>query len=132
MGKLQTAVTLPKRILLQGWAGDQDSEDINGEYVYGKFTPPQSVQEQSGYIRQGGYLAYIFFYQVAWVHRSSDTGWGNASTNPNVLPLNGWIESDAEGPAGSITILENISAKNNKISIKKQNTGSGKINLKKS
>ena len=131
MGKLQTAVGLPKRILLQGWDGDQDSEDINGEYIYGKFTPPQIGQERSGYIRQGGYLAYIFFNQGGniWVHYSSDTGWTNTSTNPNVLPYTGWITADGQGPAGSITILENISAKNNKISIKKQNLGGGKIKL---
>ena len=128
MGKLQTAVTLPKRILLQGWAGDQDFEDINGEYVYGKFTLV-GQQERSGYIRQGGYLAYIFFNQVTnrWVHYSSDTGWYNASTNPNVLPYTGWNINDGQGSAGSITILENISGKNNKISIKKQNLGGGKI-----
>lgn len=127
MGKLQTAVTLPKRILLQGWGPDQDGQDINGEYVYGKFTPPQIGQERSGYIRQNAYLAYIFQTTNGWVHYSDDTGWGNSSTNPNVLPYTGWNIGDGEGPAGSITILENISAKNNKISIKKQNLGGGKI-----
>ena len=134
MGKLQTAVTLPKRILLQGWAGDQDFEDINGEYVYGTFTIPQiSPQEQSGYIRQGGYLAYIFFYQLAniWAHYSSDTGWYNASANPNVLPYTGWNIGDGGGPAGSITILENISGKNNKTSVQKTNLGGGKLSLSK-
>lgn len=128
MGELQTVVGLPKKILLQGWAGDQDDNDINGEYIYGKFTIV-GQQERSGYIRQGAYLAYIYSDGYQWNHYSDDAGWINNSSNPNVLPLNGWTEYNAQGPAGSITILENISEKNAKTSIKKQNTGGGKISL---
>lgn len=143
MGKLQTAVTLPKRILLQGWAGDQSNNDINGEYTFyyesylenGAVIPLQNIYLNLNKIASDGVpdsenilRPAIGFYINSWFHESEDDGWSNPSTNPNVLPLNGWIENNAQGPAGTITILENISGKNNKISIKKQNTGSGKIN----
>lgn len=121
MGKLNTTLGLPKKILLQGWANDQGDNDINGEYIYGEFIP---FKLQSGYIRQGAYLAYIYFDGYQWNHDSDDTGWINNSTNPNVLPLTGWIINDALGPAGTITpILTNT--KN--ISIKKQNLTSLKV-----
>ena len=142
MGKLQTAVGLPKKILLQGWAGDQGDNDINGEYTFyyesylgiGTVTPIQNVYINLNKIASNGVVdsqnisrPAIAFYISSWIHKSDDIGWNNSSSNPNVLPLNGWIESNAQGPAGTITILENISVKNNKVSIKKQNLGGGRL-----
>jgi hypothetical protein len=146
MGKLQTAVGLPKKILLQGWAGDQGDNDINGEYTFyyesylgiGTVTPIQNVYLNLNKIASDGVVDIqniirpaIVFNGYNWYHESDDDGWSNPSTNSNVLPFTGWVIENGLGPAGTITILENISGKNNKISIKKQNLGGGKINLNK-
>jgi hypothetical protein len=143
MGKLQTVVTLPKRILLQGWANDENSVNINGEYTY-TINFDISIIQGGPSILYNGYKhntlnAFIYFigeacefsYLCNWefLTTADPNQWDNPSTNPNVLPLNGWIQNNAQGPAGIITILENISGKNNKISIKKQNLGGGKMSL---
>ena len=130
MGKLITKLGLPKKILLQGWAGDQGNDDINGEYTFignhssvpsrqniyineSISTPGEGVDDHPAIYWNGSY----------WEHDSDDTGWENHSTNPNELPLTGWVEWEAQGPAGTITpILTNT--KN--ISIKKQNLGGGR------
>jgi hypothetical protein len=134
MGKLQTAVTLPKRILLQGWANDEGGLNINGEYTY-------TINFDIAIIIGGGPSAFyngykhntlnaFIYFAGAWqfLTFADPNQWDNPSTN-NVLPLTGWIEGNAQGPAGTITILENISGKNTKISIKKQNLGGGRLLL---
>jgi len=138
MGKLQTAVNLPKRILLQGWANDEGGVNINGEYTY-TINFDISIIQGGPSILYNGYKhntlnAFIYFigeaceisYLCNWefLTTADANQWDNPSTNPNVLPLTGWIENNAQGPAGTITILEDI---NTKISIKKQNTGAGKL-----
>jgi len=128
MGKLITKLGLPKKILLQGWAGDQSNNDINGEYTF--IGNHSSVPFwQNIYVLStlgGGPIIYFDISQNRWEHNSDDVGWTNNSTNPNELPLTGWEEANAQGPAGTITpILTNT--KN--ISIKKQNLGGGKLNL---
>jgi hypothetical protein len=132
MGKLQTVVTLPKRILLQGWSADRGGQNINGEYTFyyetigtdqnfylnlNKISPIGGIRDYQGILRPAIYS----FDGNYWVHDSDDAGWRNPSTNPNILPFTGWVTQNGQGPAGTITILENISGKNNKISIKKQN-----------
>ena len=122
MGKLQTAVTLPKRILLQGWALSSFGEDVNGIYTF-QNTP--SLGSQVTYLpdNQGDGIYPICFFGTSWVIREigdATQEWRVISTN-KVLPLNNWVQVSSAGPAGTITILENISGKNTKISIKKQN-----------
>lgn len=138
MGKLQTAVNLPKRILLQGWEEDQSGDDINGEYTFYYKSSSFYVLYQNIYlnlnkIATDGVVdsqninrpAIVFRTDLnKWIHISDDAGWDNPSTNSNILPLNGWNIYDAQGPAGTITFLEDI---NTKISIKKQNLSGGKI-----
>ena len=131
MGKLQTAVTLPKRILLQGWANDEDNVNINGEYTYTINFDISIIQGgpsafYNGY-KHNTLNAFIYFLG-GWefLTTANPNQWSNPSTN-NVLPLTGWIQGNAQGPAGTITILENISGKNTKISIKKQNLGGGTL-----
>jgi hypothetical protein len=132
MGKLQTAVNLPKRILLQGWANEEDGLNINGEYTYTINFDISIIIGGGPSILYNGYkhntLNAFIYFAGAWqfLTTADPNQWDNPSTN-NVLPLTGWIENNAQGPAGTITILENISGKTNKISIKKQNTGGGKI-----
>lgn len=128
MGKLQTAVNLPKRILLQGWANDEGGVNINGEYTY-TINFDISIIEGGLSAFYNGYkhntLNSFIYFLGGWefLTTADPNQWDNPSTN-NVLPLTGWIENNAQGSAGTITILEDI---NTKISIKKQNTGSGKI-----
>lgn len=122
MGKLQTAVTLPKRILLQGWALSSFGENINGAYTF-QNTP--SLGSQVTYLpdNQGDGIYAICFFGTFWVIREIGDvtqEWRVITTN-KALPLNNWVQVSSQGPAGTITILENISGKNNKISIKKQN-----------
>jgi hypothetical protein len=137
MGKLQTTVTLPKRILLQGWANDEDNININGEYTYTINFDIAIIIGGGSSVFYNGYKhntlnSFIYFAEAWQLFTTADPKqWDNPSTSPNVLPLTGWIQNNAQGPAGTITILENISGKNNKISIKKQNLGGGKITLKK-
>ena len=122
MGKLQTAVTLPKRILLQGWALSSFGEDVNGAYTF-QDTPLFGSQVTYLPDDQGDGIYGIYFFGTAWVIREIGDfaqEWRVISTN-KVLPLNNWGQVSSAGPAGTITILENISGKNNKISIKKQN-----------
>ena len=130
MGKLQTAVTLPKRILLEGWALSSFGEDVNGIYTF-QNTP--SLGSQVTYLpdNQGDGYYPICFFGTSWVIREfgdATEEWRVITTN-KVLPLNNWVQVNSAGPAGTITILENISGKNTKISIKKQNLGGGKISL---
>ena len=91
---------LPDKIFLEGWANDQSNIDINGAYVYTK----NNGIIGNRYIRELPYLAYIYFNTSynSWVHESSDFGWVNVSTNPNVLPLNGWTIYNGLGAAGTI------------------------------
>jgi hypothetical protein len=132
MGKLQIAVTLPKRILLQGWANDENSVNINGEYTY-TINFDISIIQGGPSAFYNGYkhntLNSFIYFAGAWqfLTNADPNQWDNPSTSPNVLPLTGWIQNNAQGPAGIITILENISGKNNKISIKKQNLTSLKV-----
>jgi len=131
MGKLQTAVNLPKRILLQGWANDEGDLNINGEYTYTINFDINTIIGGGPSIFYNGYkhntLNSFIYFLGGWqfLTTTDPNQWDNPSTN-NVLPLTGWIENNAQGPAGTITILEDI---NTKISIKKQNTGGGKIEL---
>ena len=122
MGKLQTAVTLPKRILLEGWALSSFGEDVNGTYTF-QNTP--SLGSQVTYLpdNQGDGVYPICFFGTSWVIREfgdATEEWRVITTN-KVLPLNNWVQVNSAGPAGTITILENITGKNTKISIKKQN-----------
>ena len=134
MGKLQTAVTLPKRILLQGWANDEGGVNINGEYTY-TINFDISIIQGGPSTLYNGYKhntlnAFIYYFgEWDFVTTANSNQWDNPSSNPNILPLNGWIENNAQGPAGSITILENISGKNTKISVKRNNLGGGTLLL---
>jgi len=145
MGKIQTTVTLPKRILLQGWGNSFGNININGEFIFigdsGVFknayiNPSVIVNDGVLIPNTFDYNPVIFFNDTdtfdvnrrnKWIFFANDISWINNSTDRNRIPLTNWQIDGALGPAGIITILENISGKNNKISIKKQNLGIGKI-----
>jgi alpha-tubulin suppressor-like RCC1 family protein len=110
--RTDNGVTLPKRILLQGWANEEGGVNINGEYTY-------TINFDISII-QGGFSAYyngykhntlnsFIYFAGGWqfLTTSDPSQWDNPSTNSNILPLNGWIENNAQGPAGTITSLEN-------------------------
>ena len=136
MGKLQTIVTLPKRILLQGWANNP-YPNINGEYIFignsgpfnNAYINPSVILTEDGFPIPNtfDYNPIIFFninsYGLnesgfnKWLLVFDDRDWVNNSTDINKLPLTNWQSGGAFlGTAGTITILENISGKNNKIS----------------
>jgi len=122
MGKLQTAVILPRRILLQGWALSSFGEDVNGTYTF-QDTPLFGSQATYLSDENGDGIYAICFFGTSWVIREvgdATQEWRVITTN-KALPLNDWVQVSSAGPAGTITILENISGKNTKISIKKQN-----------
>ena len=132
MGKLRiSGTTLPKKILLQGWANDEGGVNINGEYTYTINFDISIIQGGSSTLYNGykhNTLNSFIYFAGGWqfLTTADPNQWDNPSTNSDILPLNGWIENNAQGPAGTITILENDTA-NNIFTIRKQNTGSGKL-----
>lgn len=135
MGRLSTALNLPKQIFLKDWGATEFSTDPNILLSFTFILEPTPLH--------GSIITYssvfssiypapqkIYFWGSFWQLRdvnNHSTQWFNDSSSP-ILPLTGWERDNAQGPAGTITpILTNT--KN--ISIKKQNTGNGKINLNK-
>lgn len=135
MGRLSTALNLPKQIFLKDWGATEFSTDPNILLSFTFILEPTPLH--------GSIITYssvfssiypapqkIYFWGSFWQLRDvndNSTQWFNDSSSP-ILPLTGWERDNAQGPAGTITpILTNT--KN--ISIKKQNLGSGKILVRK-
>jgi hypothetical protein len=111
---LSSLVNLPKRILLQNWALDDGGTNINGEYKFNGTTNYNFVLLTNAYVNTGvnttqGISGHptIYYNGGNWSFVSDGESWSNAFSNLYILPLSNWVENNAQGPAGSISILEN-------------------------
>jgi hypothetical protein len=136
MGRLSTALNLPKQIFLKDWGATEFPIDPNILLSFTFILEPTPldgsiITYSSVYSPSYPAPQKIYFWGSYWELRDigdNSAQWFNNSSS-TILPLTGWEIDNAQGPAGTITpILTNT--KN--ISINKQNLGGGKLNLFKS
>lgn len=131
MGRLSTALNLPKQIFLKDWGATEFTIDPNILLSFTFILEPTPlggsiITYSSVYSPSYPAPQKIYFWGSYWELRDigDNSGqWVNNSSS-KILPLTGWEIDNAQGPAGTITpILTNT--KN--ISIKKQNLGGGRL-----